>query len=189
MKKTFLATVAIASLFIVSCNSSDTDSTDSKKQAETQNEQKFDDTKMENDAEFVTDVADGGMLEVKLGDLAQTNSTNAQVKELGMMLKNEHAKANADLVAAAKKNNVTVAADISNDSKKKYDDLAVKKGADFDKDYTALLKDAHAKTIEKLEKEISDGKNADIKAWATATLPVIKHHNEMILKVHDDVRK
>lgn len=188
MKKIMTIMAVCCSFAFISCDN-DKKETDSKEIAEDKNEAKFDNTKMENDAEFVTDVADGGMLEVKLGELAQTKAGSADVKELGKMLTAEHAKANGELAVAAAKNNITMASGLSTDNQKKYDDLAAKSGAEFDKDYTHFLKEAHEKTIKKIEDEIANGKNADIKAWATATLPVIKNHADMVNKVHDKVNK
>lgn len=83
--------------------------TDSKELAEDQNEEKFEDSKIETDTEFAVTAADGGMLEVKLGKLAQTTSTSSHVKMLGQMMADDHAKSNDELIALAGKKNIYLA--------------------------------------------------------------------------------
>ncbi|MCE3259800.1 MAG: outer membrane protein-like protein, partial [Bacteroidetes bacterium] len=86
---------------------------DSKKNAEEFNESKFENTGMEDDMEFVIDAADGGMLEVKLGELAKTKATSAEVKEHAQHMIDDHSKANEELKALAAQKNITLPVDLS----------------------------------------------------------------------------
>src|SRR5687768_18424506 len=70
---------------------------DTKEVAEDQNEEKFDDSNIEKDTEFAVKAADGGMLEVELGKLAQTNAASPEVKKFAQMMVDEHTKANDEL--------------------------------------------------------------------------------------------
>jgi putative membrane protein len=153
---------------------------DSKEVAEEQNETKFNSTKMDDDAEWAVAIADGGMLEVKLGELAQTNASVASVKDFGMMITKDYGAANSELEKLAEQYNISLPTTLSENSQKMYDDLASKKGADFDKAYIADMKDDHEEDIEMFEKEAEDGKNADLKAFAAKTLPTLKNHLEMV---------
>ena len=70
MKKIKTLSILFAGCFfaLVSCQTKNNQE-DSKEVAEEQNEQKLDDTKLEDDSEFVVAAADGGMLEVQLAQL------------------------------------------------------------------------------------------------------------------------
>lgn len=182
MKKLFI--LAVFSVMALSaCNTKKAE--DSKEVAEEQNEAKFDTTKMDDDAEWAVAIADGGMLEVKLGELAQTNAAAASVKDFGMMMTKDHGKANSEFEKLAEKYNISLPTTLSEKSQKMYNKLAEKKGADFDKAYVGDMKDDHEEDIEMFQKEADNGKNADLKAFAVKTLPILKHHLSTVKAIKD----
>lgn len=163
--------------------------TDSKEIAEDQNEEKFDDSNLEKDTEFATEVADATMLEIRLGELAQTKGTSTQVKELGKMMVADHTKASEELSALAAQKNISLPGMLSDKCQKKYDDLAAKTGIDFDKEYSEAMVESHKDVLSKFKKESEDGKDADIRAWAEGKLPVLQHHLSMSEQTEDAVKK
>ena len=182
MKK--LLILAVFSVMALSaCNSKKAE--DSKEVAEEQNEAKFDTTKMEDDAERAIEIADGGMLEVKLGELAQTNGAAAGVKDYGMMMTKDHGMANSDFEKIAEKHNISLPTTLSDKSQKTYDKLAGLKGVDFDKEYVSTMMDGHEDTLEILKKQSEDGKNADMKEFAMKTIPTVEKHLESIKAMKD----
>lgn len=182
MKK--LLILAVFSIMALSaCNSKKPE--DSKEVAEERNEAKFDTTKMDDDAERAVTIADGGMLEVKLGELAQTNAAAASVKDFGMMMTKDHGAANSEFEKIAEKFNISLPTTLSDKSQKMYDKLAGLKGADFDKEYVSGMVDGHEDTLDLLKKEAEDGKNADMKAFATKTIPTVEHHLATIKAMKD----
>lgn len=134
---------------------------------------------LHGDAWFVKDAAMMGMFEVKAGQLAAGNGTASQIKELGNMMVTEHTKANNELMELAKSKNIMTPADMGADYQKKYDELANKKAADFDKAYADLMVSSHRKAITKFEKASKKCEDADLKSWAAGKLPSLKHHLQM----------
>jgi putative membrane protein len=184
MKKiTWSALILSTMMAFSACNSNKTD--DAKDVAEEQNEAKLDDTVLEDDSEFAVDAADGGMMEVQLGELAQTNAASADVKKFGKMMSTDHGKAGEELKALAQQKNITLPTALSDDKQKKYDDLAAKKGADFDKAYIAFMVDDHKEDIKEFEEAANDAKDPDVKTWAQGKLPVLKHHLQMAEAIKD----
>ena len=92
---------------------------DSKEVAEDQNDAKFEDTKIEDDTDFAVEAADGGMYEVELGKLAQSNAASADVKKFGQTMVDEHSKANEELKALATQKNITLPGALSDKHQKK----------------------------------------------------------------------
>jgi putative membrane protein len=155
MKKLKVITmIAVAAFALQACNSTEKDSTET---ADSLNMQK--DTSVagpgiavvEDDAKFVVDAGNGGMTEVELSKLAQQKGTNAKAKEFADMMVMDHNKANEELKALAKAKNVTLPDSLNADSKKAWEDLSKKSGADFDKAYINAMVDDHKKTVSLFE--------------------------------------
>ncbi|MEP6675765.1 MAG: DUF4142 domain-containing protein [Ferruginibacter sp.] len=188
MKKIIGYSIVAFAITAASCNNGDENKTDSKEVAKDQNDKKFDSTNTEGDAKFAVTAADGGMLEVKLGQLAQANGSSAGVKDFGKMMVTDHSKGGDELKALAQKYNITIPAALSNDAQKTYDELAAKKGADFDKAYTKDMIDDHEEDIKLFQKEANDGNNGDLKTWASATLPTLQHHLDAIKSLQETTK-
>ena len=71
---------------------------------------------------------------------------------------------------------------------KKYDEIAKKTGADFDKAYLSALIDDHKKDVKLFEKEAKSGNDSELKTWAANTLPTLRHHLEMVQTIEKDIR-
>jgi len=140
------------------------------------------------DADFATKAAVGGMTEVTLGKIALEKSSNAKIKDFATMMVTDHGKANAELMALAKTKNITLPADVDADHQKKIDELKQKTGADFDKAYVDAMVDGHKKTLTLMQDEAKDGKDADLKAFAAKTAPIVQMHLDAINKIHDSMK-
>ena len=195
MKKIIYSlSIAAAALAFQSCNSG---TKDAKETADSLNKTKDTTSNVmatggiavePSDAEFATKAAVGGMAEVELGKMALTKATNTQLKEFAEMMVSDHGKANEELMLIAKKKNITLPAAVDEDHQKKMNDLSKKSGKDFDKAYAEAMVDGHKSTLKLMQDESKDGKDADIKAFASKTTPVVQAHLDMINKIHDSMK-
>ncbi|KFF75676.1 membrane protein [Chryseobacterium sp. P1-3] len=130
----------------------------------------------EQDKKFADAAAKGGIMEVMMGQLAETNASNPAVKALGQMMVKDHTKANDELKQWASKAGYTLPSGLDADKQKKYDELKTKKGTEFDRKYTELMVDDHKKDIEEFKKQSADGTETSLKSFASNTLPTLEHH-------------
>lgn len=190
MKKFLMPLMAISLMFAVACNSPETK--DSKEVAEEANEQKEDTSKVaakvEDDNEFMVEAASGGLMEVELGRLAATNAASAKVKEFGRTMVTDHTKANQELIALAAKKSITIPSTPGEAHQKHINELKEKKGAEFDKAYMSMMVTDHEEDVENFQEAVNDGKDADIKAFATKTLPILKQHHQMAKTINDALK-
>lgn len=129
------------------------------------------------DQEFMTKAAAGGLYEVQAGNLAQEKGHSAGVKSFGAMLLKDHSAANEELKALAGRKGVTLPAAVPADKKKRLDKIAQAKN--FDKEFVDEVGvDDHKDDIKLFEKASTDADDADVKAFATKTLPTLKAHRE-----------
>jgi putative membrane protein len=194
MKKlSYLSMIVLAVFAFQGCNNEK----DSKETADSLNETKDSTTNAaatggvavgEDDSKFATEAAVGGMAEVELGKLALTKSSNAKVKEFADMMVNDHGKANEELKAIAMSKNITLPTMLDEPHQKKASDLGALTGRDFDKKYVDEMVDGHQKTFDLMDKEAKDGMDAELKAFAAKTAPIVKAHLDMIKKIQDSMK-
>ncbi|MEP6746577.1 MAG: DUF4142 domain-containing protein [Bacteroidota bacterium] len=188
MKNSVLAIFGLSFLLLFSSCASN--GTDSKKEAEKINEAKVDrarsaDTVPEThnamadlkpDADFAVSAADGGMLEVQLGQLAKKNGASGIIKSLGDMMERDHNVANKELKKSANDKNITLPDALSAKSQKKVQELTSKKGTEFDNAYVDLMISDLKDAIEDFRKEGASGNDTQISAWAKDKIPTLEHH-------------
>jgi putative membrane protein len=135
---------------------------------------------------FWVDAAQGGMAEVELAKLAQQKSQNAEVKKFAQMMITDHSKANDELKSIAAKKNITLPTDIGS-HKSTLDELSKLSGAEFDKEYVEAMVDDHEEDVEMFESK-SSSSDADIKSFASKTLPTLKKHLEAIKAIQSKMK-
>ncbi|MCD0464897.1 DUF4142 domain-containing protein [Flavobacterium sp. ENC] len=183
MKKLLLAGKVIlgAGLIIIFLNSckNETKQEDPKEVAEDTNEAKFDSIEdKKDDSEFLVDIAEVNLAEIEIGKLAQTKSTNVEVKKFGKMLVDEHTKSASEVSALAKAKNFTLPTSLTEEGQEEYNKLNEKSGVDFDKKFADMMIDGHEKAIDKLKKASEDAKDEDVKVWASNNIAGLTAHLE-----------
>jgi putative membrane protein len=128
-----------------------------------------------SDADFAKKAAQGGMAEVKLGQLAEQNGSNAAVKQFGQRMVEDHLKANDQLKQAAAKENISLPVDLDPKDQAVYDVLAKLSGAAFDKAYARDMIRDHQEDIADFNREAS-GRKSVLKDLAEQTLPTLQDH-------------
>jgi putative membrane protein len=141
------------------------------------------------DADFLVNAASGGMLEVQLGELAQTHSRDQRVKSFGFLMVKDHKEAGEKLKALAASKNITLPDSISNRQQKEKEHLRKKKGDVFDEAYINMMTDDHKKDINEFEKEATSGTNPDIKTFARDNLRMLYIHLDSATNIQKMVAK
>jgi putative membrane protein len=189
MKRIFKI-VTLASLFaFYSCNEARREQEqDSNEVAEEANDEKFEDNDMEKDADFVAEAVAANYAEIKLAKLAMQRSSNSEVKEIARMLEADHTKVLNELKTLAQSKAITVPVEEEDDAKRKMERLRDEDADDFDEKWLEQMEDSHDKSINKFERRADHGEDADIKAFASRTVPHLKMHKEKIDQCQDHLK-
>jgi len=137
------------------------------------------------DKSFLTNAYEDSLAEVRLGEMAQRKTGNADVKSFAKRISTDHNKANAEMRTLAASKKVTLAGDVTTMAATKAKMLDGKVGADFDKGFVSAAVSGHQKAVKAFEKAANEAKDADVKAFAAKTLPSLKEH----LTMAEDVQK
>jgi putative membrane protein len=186
-KKAYLAILVAVIMGASACDNNKAE--DPKEVAEEKNEQKFDNKANEKDAEFLVAAAEINREEISLGQLAQQKSTMSHVKELGKMMEVEHSKSLTDVTALAKTKNISLPTALTENGQDAYKKLNEKTGTNFDKDYSDMMVKGHKDAIALFEKAATECADADIRAWATATVPTLQAHLNKSLECQAECAK
>ncbi len=136
---------------------------------------------------FLAEAAEGGMAEVELGKLAVKNAQDAEVKKFGQMMIDDHSKANQELKTLANKKNIKIPEETGS-HQSTIDKMTNLKGADFDKAYVNEMVNDHKTDVEMFQKQADTATDAEVKAFAAKTLPVLKKHLDAIMKIQGKMK-
>jgi putative membrane protein len=141
--------------------------------------------KMTSDAKFANAAAVGGMEEVQLGQIAAQKGASDEVRQFGQRMVDDHTKANQDLMQVASGKGWALPTALDAKAQGDVSKLSALSGDKFDKEYVKMMLDDHKKDVGEFQKESTGGADADIKSFATRTLPTLQDHLQMIQRIHD----
>jgi putative membrane protein len=135
--------------------------------------------RMTADSAFITKAAQGGMAEVRHGQLAADKASNSDVKQFAQQMVDDHSKSNDELKQLASSKGVTLPADIGPKHQAAHDRLSKLSGAEFDRAYMQHMVAEHKATVDEFRRESRNGSDPEVKAWAAKSLPTLERHLRM----------
>ena len=128
------------------------------------------------DRAFAREAAQGGLAEVDLGNLTKEKASNGDVKQFGDKMVTDHSKANDELKSLAEQKSITLPSSVAAKDKATEARLSKLSGDSFDKAYMRDMVADHEHDVAAFRKEAKSGKDADLKAFASKTLPTLEDH-------------
>ncbi|MDX5436751.1 MAG: DUF4142 domain-containing protein [Pontibacter sp.] len=144
---------------------------------------------IEEQSEFLTKAASGGMMEVELGKLAQQKGQMKEVKDFGTMMVNDHQKVNQELKAHAARLNIMLPDSMGEKHMEHVKELRKKTGAEFDKAYMDLMVSDHKEDVEMFENAAKDLEDPQLKTFVSNTVTTLRQHHDRAKQVNDMVQK
>ncbi len=141
------------------------------------------------DLKFVKEVAEGGQMEVELGQLAAEKASSDAVKQFGQRMVTDHSKANQELAQLASGKGVQLAKQPSSKDRMEKSRLAKASGAAFDREYVKMMVKDHEKDVAAFRRQSQQAQDPDLKAWAARTLPTLEDHLKSIKQIESQVAR
>jgi putative membrane protein len=139
--------------------------------------------RMSSDMKFAMEAAVGGMEEVELGRLAAQKGASNEVKQFGQHMVDDHTKANEDLMQVASGKGWTLPTALDAKHQADVQKLSAMSGEAFDREYVKMMVKDHKNDVGEFQKESMRGADADVKSFATRTLPTLQEHLQMIQRI------
>jgi putative membrane protein len=141
----------------------------------------------QQDEEFAQKAAEGGLMEVQFGQLAQQQAKDEQVVQFGQRMVQDHGQANEKLISIAEQKALQLPRELPGDMQQKYDEMQQLSGAEFDQAYMDEMVEDHEKDIKLFEQQAEGGKDPDLRAFAEETLPTLRAHLELAKQVQSQI--
>ena len=139
------------------------------------------------DSKFVTGAAQGGLAEVKLGQLADEKGSNQAVRDFGKRMVKDHTDANNKLKDVASQKDVTVPDAMNAKDQALYDRLSKLSGAQFDRAYINAMVRDHQEDVSEFRRESRVAKDSGVKSFASETLPTLEQHLQLAKQVQQQL--
>jgi putative membrane protein len=128
---------------------------------------------------FLENAAEGNNAEIALANLALKKTSRADIEALARRVITDHQKATEQLKTIAAGKNVDMPAGMGLKYKAEQARLTLLEGQDFEEAYVSTIRDNHRLNLEAYQKEIKYGADADLKKFASMTIPILKQHISM----------
>ncbi len=133
------------------------------------------------DQNFILAAAQGGMTEVKLGELASTNGKRDDVKEFGQLMVKDHTAINNDLKAVAAQKGVILPDSLDAKHQGIVDKMTALTGSEFDNAYIADMIKDHKADAKAFKGESAATQDAEIKIFLEKSIPVVEAHLKHVM--------
>jgi len=132
------------------------------------------------DTNFILAAAQGGMTEVKLGEMAAQKGLREDVKEFGQMMVKDHMAINDDLKTMAAQKGVTLPNSLDAEHQDIVDKMAALTGTGFDDAYINGMIQTHQMDAKTLRAESAATEDAGVKYFVNTSIPVVESHLQRI---------
>ncbi len=130
----------------------------------------------EADRHFVAMVSQGGMFEVKLGEVAATQGSTQDIRDQGNTEAHDHTLVGGKLTSICKDADVTFPDALNPMFQSRLDALKALSGRAFDTAYLGAMEDIHAKDGAAFAAEAKQGSNPKLRAFAVETDRIVVRH-------------
>jgi putative membrane protein len=130
---------------------------------------------MASDSVFILQAASLGLLQAKLGKLAEEKGSSPSVRDFGKRMVADYTKANEELAAGAKQA-AYPAPVLLREDRQVYDRLAGTGRGSFDQKYMAEMVAQYGDAVRLFQQESDKGRVASLKQLATSMLPTVQQH-------------
>jgi putative membrane protein len=135
------------------------------------------------DKMFLRKAAEGGIAEVKLGQLAAQKGSSDDVKACGQKMVEDHTKLNLEIAQVADSMGVMLPKSMNKEDQTEYDKLNALSGNEFDIEYLTFMVKDHHKDLHEFRMEAASPTDAALHNEVVKAQSVIHDHTVMVDKL------
>jgi putative membrane protein len=140
-----------------------------------------------NDLPFLQEAAGVNLMEIRLGQLAQSKASNAAVKQFGQRMVNDHNRLEQDLISMVSANGIALNPTLTSEQNDKINSLQNLSGPQFDQAYMSLMIQGHQTDVAQFENQSRNAASPRVRDFAARSLPVLQQHLTLAQQVGSQV--
>jgi putative membrane protein len=138
------------------------------------------------DSRFIFDAASSNLLEIRLGQQAQSKATSPAVKQFGQQMVTDHTNLHNQLTSILSKN-TEFKPGMTDDDEKEVERLEKLSGAEFERAYMTAMVQHHQEDVSTIQSRQASLRSAEARQIAANSLPVLQQHLNMAVQVANQV--
>ena len=131
------------------------------------------------DRKFIEKAAEDGMKEVEVSRTVADKAADPAVKAFAERMVKDHTDANKKLTDLAQSKGVAVPTELKRGDRHEVDKMSKMDPDKMDRSYMKDQVKDHKRDVKEFEKESKSAKDADVKKFASDTLPTLQEHLQM----------
>jgi putative membrane protein len=135
------------------------------------------------DKMFLRKAAEGGIAEVKLGQLAAQKGSSDEVKAFGQKMVDDHTKMNSEMAEVADSLGVMLPKSMNKEDQVEYDKLNGLSGNDFDMEYLSFMVKDHHNDLHEFRMEAASRADPTLRDEVVKEEGIIHDHTVMVDKL------
>ena len=141
------------------------------------------------DEKLLKELAQANLTEINAGKMAEQKSDNAEVKTFAQKMITDHSKSLDELKQIAQAKGVSLPNEPDSKQLAMEKKLSALSGAQFDRQYIDQSgRRAHRDTHRLLQRASSRAEDADLKAYASKTLPTVESHQQLATDTRKELK-
>ncbi|HEX2251363.1 MAG TPA: DUF4142 domain-containing protein [Gemmatimonadales bacterium] len=139
------------------------------------------------DMPFIIEASSANMMEIRLGQMAQTKASSSAVKQFGQRMVTDHTNLQNQLTAAASAGGQTIPPGMGVADKQQADRIEQLSGAEFDRAYMSHMIRVHRNDVNEFQRQSQSARSAQLRTLATNSLPVLQQHLSLSTQIGNQV--
>ncbi|HEY4647830.1 MAG TPA: DUF4142 domain-containing protein [Gemmatimonadales bacterium] len=139
------------------------------------------------DASFLREAASANLMEVRLGQSAQSKASNTAVKQFGQRMVNDHTNLENQLSSLVTTNGLSVNQSLNSKHQDAVNRLNKLSGQAFDSAYMTMMVQDHQEDIAKFQTQSQSAKSTQVRTLASNALPVLQQHLSLATQVRSQL--
>ena len=129
-----------------------------------------------SDLSFLQTAASANLMEIQLGQLAQSRASNSAVKQFGKRMVTDHTRLEQQLSSMTSRNAVDLNPTLNSEGQQSVSQLQNLSGDQFDKAYMTMMIQDHQKDLIDFQNQSQSANSAQVRQLASNAVPVLRQH-------------